>query len=281
MIDVNIAVNRYVDFGGDGSLLHLATANGFPPEAYRPLAHALAERMRVLGYRGRPLWTNGHPQEITSWHDLANDLLHDLAQLAPGSPAVGLGHSLGGIMTLFAALRQPELFRALILIDPVFMPRRMLPIIWLMRNLRLQRHIPLARSAARRRFHFTSADAALNHYRGRGVFAHMTPDSLAGYIEGGLRPNGNGGMTLTWSREWESRIFSLVPIDTWDAVTRVRLPILFIRGAMSDLIIDRTWTQLQRLLPHARFVELDGGHMIPFEQPQAVAQAALDFIDSL
>ena len=37
------------------------------------------------------------------------------------SGIVGIGHSLGGVTTMYAALQRPDLFRALVFIDPVFL----------------------------------------------------------------------------------------------------------------------------------------------------------------
>ena len=45
-----------------------------------------------------------------------------LSQTKP-APVIGVGHSIGAIVTLRAALRDPGKFRALVLIDPVlFVP---------------------------------------------------------------------------------------------------------------------------------------------------------------
>ncbi len=272
-------MDRYLDFGGSGPLVHLATANGFPPETYRPLAACLVRRQRVLGYRARPLWPQSQPYDIQNWRDLAQDMIQDLAALHPSAPVIALGHSLGGIMSLYAVLQHPERFSALVLIDPVILPRRMLPLIWLMRQLNQHHRSPLARRARRRRTQFESATTALQRYQGRGVFANFTPEALEGYIAGGLRSDEQGGMTLAWSAAWESRIFSLVPVDTWDAVAKVTIPLLLIRGKYSDLLIDRSWLQLQRHLPHAELVELEGSHMVPMEQPHVVAEVVQHFLD--
>lgn len=271
---------RYLHWNGSGPLIHLATANGFPPEAYAPLAAQLVARQRVVGYRSRPLWPDSHPYAMQTWRDLAADLLCDLQTVAPAGPVIGMGHSLGGIMTLYAALYRPERFRAVILIDPVIMPRALLPLLWALRQVGQHYRFPLAQQAMRRRTSFESAAAALERYRGRGVFADFTPEALAGYVAGGLRPDGNGGVTLAWSTAWESRIFALAPIDAWDAVARLRRPLLLIRGKTSDLIIDRSWAQLRRRLPHATLVELEGGHMVPMEQPAAVAATVQAFLDA-
>jgi pimeloyl-ACP methyl ester carboxylesterase len=268
----------YLHFGGQGPLIHLATANGFPPEAYRPLAELLTDRYRLAGYRCRPLRTDQPAETLRHWHELAADMLADLDHLAPDAPIIAMGHSLGGIMSVYAALWQPWRFRALILIDPVLLPRNWLPFIWLLRKLGYEAHSPLARGAARRRTRFPDQLAAFKRYQGRGIFADFTPAALQGYIEGGMCPHPAGGVTLAWPNTWESRIFALVPVDTWHAVGQLRLPFLLVRGRNSDLIIDRSWRRLQRCLPHARLLELPGGHMLPMEHPATVARAAAEFL---
>lgn len=264
-------VEHYLDFGGAGPLIHLAPANGFPPEAYRPFATALTAHYHVLGYRPRPLWAGSAPPDVRAWRDLARDMLADLERVADGL-AIGAGHSLGGILTLYCAVRRPELFRGVALIDPVLFPRHMLPVLWAGRRLGLHRRFPIARGAARRRDSFASIAEARARFEGRGIFAAFTPAALDGYLEGALRPAPGGGLTLAWPREWEAHIFSLIPVDTWDALGRLRVPLLLIRGTRSDLLIDRSWAELQRRLPHARLVEIEAGHMLPMEQPAAVAR---------
>jgi pimeloyl-ACP methyl ester carboxylesterase len=273
-------MERYITFGGHGPTIHLAPANGFPPEAYAPLAEPLTARFAVVGYRPRPLWPGTNPSELRSWHGLADDLLEDAARRG-GGPYLGAGHSLGGVVTLYAAVRRPDLFSGLVLIDPVVLPRHMLPLIWAMRRLGQDHRSGLAQGAARRRHRFASLDEARARYSGRGAFAAMQAEALEGYLAGGLRPDGQGGLSLAWPREWEARIFSLVPIDTWSALARLRVPLLIIRGRRSDLLIDRSWRLLRRLLPAAAMVELDGGHMLPLERPGETAAAMLEWAATL
>jgi len=272
-------MEHYLDFGGVGPPLHLAPANGFPPEAYRPLADALAPQFHVLGYRPRPLWPGSDPNSVSSWRDLATDMLADMQQRGEG-PFIGAGHSLGGIMTLYAAILRPDLFRGLALIDPVVFPRRMLLMLWAMRQIGQHHRSPIVQGAVRRRDRFASSDEARTRYTGRGVFAKLHPAALDGYLDGGLRPDGDS-VTLSWPKTWEAHIFSLVAIDTWDALSRLRLPLLIIRGAQSDLLTDRTWRQLRWHLPNARLVELEGGHMLPLEHPDAVAEVIREWATTL
>jgi pimeloyl-ACP methyl ester carboxylesterase len=266
----------YLDMGGpsDAPLLHLAPANGFPPESYRPLAMGLTPAFRVRGYRPRPLWPRSRPHDVRSWHQLADDLLLDLAALSD-KPVLGVGHSLGGILSLYCAVRQPERFCGLALIDPVVMPRRLLPLLWAMRRLGQQHRFPLAQGAARRRDCFASVEEAHARLSGRGAFADFTPAALAGYLEGALHPDPEGGLRLAWPREWEAHIFALVPLDSWDFLSRLRVPLLIIRGTRSELMIEASWQTLARRLPEARLVSIEGGHMVPMEQPAVVAEAIM------
>lgn len=263
-------MDAYLDFGGapGAPIMHLAPANGFPPEAYRPLAAALAPRYRVLGYRPRPLHPNTDPQAITSWHPLADDLGRAAARL-PG-PLLGFGHSLGAILTIYAALRNPGRFRALALCEPVLMPRRILFLLWLLRRFGQEWRFPLARSAARRREHFPDLAEARAHYGRRHFFDRFTPEALDGYLEGGLHPSSDGGLTLAWPRAWEAKIFSLVPIDAWDALSKLRIPVLIVRGNHSDLLTESSMRELRRI-PHVTVRALDAGHMLPMERPDDLA----------
>ncbi len=269
-------MDAYLDLGGASAapIIHLAPANGFPLEAYRPLATALAPHYRILGYRPRPLHPNTDPQAITSWHALAADL-GSAAQDLQG-PVLGFGHSLGAILTIYVALRNPGLFRALVLCEPVLMPRRILLPLWLMRQFQQEWRFPLARSAARRRDHFADVADARAHYGRRSFFANFTAAALDGYLEGGLRPAPTGGMDLAWPRAWEARIFALVPIDAWDALYKLRIPVLIVRGKSSDLLTEPTMHELRRA-PALQVIELDAGHMLPMERPVELAAQVLEW----
>ncbi len=74
------------EFGGDGPVLHIAHANGFPPGTYRPLAATLTDRYRVIGLPARPLWPGSRPEEINGWGPLAHELHAGAGRGGPGGP---------------------------------------------------------------------------------------------------------------------------------------------------------------------------------------------------
>jgi pimeloyl-ACP methyl ester carboxylesterase len=269
------------DFGGAGPVVHLAHANGFPPGTYRPLAETLTDRCRVIALPSRPLWPGSRPESAPDWHPLADDLIQGLDGLGLSKGGiVGVGHSMGGVLTLWAAVRRPDLFRAVVLIDPVMLPPAWLWTVRLLRWLGLRRRLPLVRGALRRRRTWPSRQACYEHYRGKSLFAAWPDASLRAYVEAGTRERADGGVELAYPPEWEAHIFATTPTDVWRAVPRLRTPALVIRGQGSDTFRPESQARMAGLVPQARFVVIPGaGHLVPMERPVETGAAIRDFLD--
>jgi pimeloyl-ACP methyl ester carboxylesterase len=186
---------------------------------------------------------------------------------------------MGGAYTLLAAVQRPDLFRALVLIDPVIMPPRILAVLWLMRRLGLSRRQSLVQGALRRRRTWPDRQACYNHYRSKRLFADWPETSLRAYVEAGMRLDQDGQVTLVYPPEWEAHIFATAPTDIWRYVPKLAIPLLVIRGERSDTFRLRAQRRMARLLPGARFVQIPGaGHLVPMERPAVTAAAVLDFL---
>ena len=100
----------------------------------------LKTEYHVFGMSLRPLWEAAKIEEVKDWTPFSDDLLQFLTTTAMSTPpltssqsssasansVIGVGHSIGGTVTLRAALRDPGKFRALVLMDPVlFVPKFM------------------------------------------------------------------------------------------------------------------------------------------------------------
>lgn len=85
-------------------IIHFSHANGFPAPVYRQLFAELSPDYD-MGY----LDMIGHDPRYPvtdSWPHLVEETLHTL-QARYTQPVIGVGHSLGGVITLLAALRRP------------------------------------------------------------------------------------------------------------------------------------------------------------------------------
>jgi len=266
----------FYDFGGNGPLVHFAHPNGYTPGCFQQLIWPLLPHFRVIAACHRPLWPGSRPEELQSWHTVAEDMLRffDQEQI---QDVIGIGHSLGAVATMYAALSRPEQFRSLVLIEPIFLPPAILQMV--ADKPELLNGIPVIKNTVRRRTHWPSRDAAFKHFRKKPVFQKWPDSTLLDYINHGMHQDASGEIVLTYSREWEVHIYSLPPMDVWQSIPAISHPTLAIRGAESDSLFQQAWQQWQELQPQARFVEVgNAGHMVLMERPQLLAETILDFL---
>lgn len=276
----------YFDYGGVGKPLHFLHANGYPPDCYKPLLELLKTEYHVFGMLLRPLWQDSKLEELPSWHPLSDDLLHFLASTPlSANGVVGVGHSIGAIVTLRAALRDPGKFKALVLIDPVlFVPRRL--ILWhIFRAIGLGDRVhPLIAGAKKRRRTFDDLETVFRGYRNRNIFRYMSNENLRIYIEGMTKPKPEGGYELVYSPEWEAQIYrtGLHDFDIWHDLPKLKVPTLFLRGAESDTFLENAAILVKQKQPRAKVEALEKStHILPLERPKAVFDMMQSFLKNV
>jgi pimeloyl-ACP methyl ester carboxylesterase len=270
----------HLDLGGGGLPLHFLHANGYPPGCYKSLLEVLQAQYHVFGMLLRPLWGNSNPIEVQDWKPFSHDLLQFIASAS--SPVIGVGHSIGAVVTLRAALRDPERFRALVLIDPVlFVPSFMLQ--WqLIRLLGLgDRLHPLIAGTKKRRRTFDDLEMVFRGYRKRSIFRYMSDANLQILIEGITRSTQHGSYVLVYSPEWEAQIYrtGMQDFDIWRGLPHLDIPTLFIRGAETDTFLESAAKFVRRKQPKARVETLEKStHMVPLERPKEVFDIMQSFL---
>ncbi|MCA1900412.1 MAG: alpha/beta hydrolase [Chloroflexi bacterium] len=275
------------DYGGEGAPLHFLHANGYPPECYKPLLELLKIRYRVFGMKLRPLWENTTPEDLDAWHPLSDDLLRFLNSNPSGvnKTIVGVGHSVGGVVTLRAALREPQRFRALILLDPVLFVPATLTAWKIVRDLKLgHKFHPKIKGALKRRRVFDNLDLVFQGYRSREVFKYMSDESLRAYIAGIVKPRAGGGFELAYSPEWEARIYltGLRDFDLWRGLPSLQIPTLIIRGAETDTFLENAAKLVKKKNPQIQVETLERcTHLLPLERPQEVFDLIWKFLEAL
>jgi pimeloyl-ACP methyl ester carboxylesterase len=272
----------YLDWGGQGPVFHFAHANGFPPGTYRSFVARLTDQFHVLGWESRPLWGAREAAQFRSWRELAGDLERFLNEMGLRG-IIGAGHSLGAVTSLFCAVADPGLFRALVLIDPVIIPAYMAPVVTVAKWLRLTSRAQPPSAARRRRVDWPNREALFRAYRAAPVFARWQEPFLRDYVTSGTVENPAGGVRLRYPREWEARIFETVPEDVWLAIPRLRhIPLLVLRGEYSTTYRRDTMRLMRWLLPRATFLEIAGAdHFVPMSQPEKTAVAIKAFLSRL
>lgn len=278
----------YDDFGGRGPILHFSHPNAYTPGCFRQFLAPFIERYHVLAAHHRPLWylsTGGvadQPEDYIEWDwdAVARDLLRFLDE-RDLEPVIGVGHSLGAVATMMAARMAPHRFRALALIEPVFLPPAILE--RLRENPRLSEERPIVHAALRRRDRWPNRQEAFDRFREKAVFGRWPDDCLWDYVNNGLHEDAaTGDVVLTFPRTWEARFYSRPPTNVWDEIPRISHPTLAIRATESDTLFPEAWALWQNLQPSATFVELDqAGHMLTAEAPLDTAAVVLHWLEDI
>lgn len=271
---------HWYDAGGDGPLLHFYHANAYPFGTYRLFLRELARRFHVFGLAHRATWDDaGAPPGHMEWTDYADDLIAFL-EATGMAPVIGAGHSLGAVATMLAAGKRPDLFRGLVLIDPVFFDTRF----WLAVRATpppLRRRSRLIAKTLARPDRFHSVEEGVEFHRSKRAFRRFPQEVLADFGAHGLVATADGDYRLAYPREWEAHIYGTPPY-VWRRLRAASLPILAIRGAWSDTLSEAAWRKWQRERPADTFVELaETGHLVPLEEPVRTAAVVADWVERL
>lgn len=260
--------------GGTGTPLVFLHANGFPPECYQPLLQLLATRYRTRAMYLRPLWPEAQPEDVDDWQILSRDLLRFLDEQG-WDKVIAVGHSMGAVAALRAALWAPERFAALALLEPVLLPRHVMLEWRLVRSLGLgERLHPLIPGALKRQREFASLESAFERYRARPIFRYFSDEALRIYIAGMTTGSPGKGFRLTYSPEWEARIYDTGVWndgDLWRGMPGLRVPTLMVRGLESDTFRESTSRALERSNAQVRIAVVERStHLLPLERPQRI-----------
>lgn len=271
----------HFDYGGAGTPLHFLHANGYPPECYKTLLEHLNEDHRLFGMKLRPLWENANRSELQDWHPYSDDLLRFLSDFEP-NPVIGVGHSIGGIVTLRATMREPKRFRAIVLLDPVFLIPPFLVMWNFFRAIGLGEKVhPLIPAAKKRRRTFDNLETVFRSYRTKPVFRYLDDESLRDYIAGITKPKPDGGYELVYTPEWETHIYmtGLRDFDLWRGLPDLEVPTLIIRGAETDTFLEKAEQLVKKKNPNIQVVTMQKAtHILPLEHPREVAEIIKDFL---
>ena len=272
-------MNKLVAFGGQGKQIHFAHANAYPVNTYTHFLKLFTEQFEVFGMRQRPCWPGSEPSSFSDWAQLGDDLI-EIFDANNMSSVIGLGHSMGGIVTLFAVNKRPDLFSSIILIDPVIMG---LDIITMMKQLPYEQQIannPMVQIAQNRRNSWENKTEALTYFESKSFFRKFTSEAKQTFIDHGLKESDNK-LTLSYSRDWEAKIYSSVP-DVWAELEKLNCPALIIKAEKSDVITtEKHWNMIKDVTKTATCIELkDAGHLIPQEKPVELKQAIMDFLNT-
>lgn len=267
----------YLDSGGEKTPLHFYHANGFPVSVYIPFMDKLADDYRVMGLsqRGQDSQTEGN----VTWLGAGLDLI-DFLDSKNLKEIIGVGHSIGAVATMMAACLRPDLFKKLILIDPVMLPYKYIAAMAFIRLIGKKELFVLAKRARARKNLWTSRTEAYEYFKGKKLFKNFEDEYIRSYVTYGLKEAEKGGVELVCPPDAEAKIFENYPLDAWLWPNKITTKTLIIRGEHSDVLFDGTIKRFCRKSKFASPYTVKGaGHLIPMEKPDEIIGLINKFVN--
>ena len=200
--------------------------------------------------------------------DFAQDCLNLMDHLG-WSKAVLMGHSMGGRNATWCAAENPDRLAALVLVD--YTPQN-------------------AATGANR---VATTVAGVPDYfgsiaQGMAYFGADASDPTARARFEAYLNKRDGGYVVKRDTIHRDRFRKLLAgqapgggPDMWDALARVRCPILAVRGTRSDMFAEDTVGRVRSINRHISLVQVDAGHDVGGENPGALLAEVGKFLESL
>lgn len=217
------------------------------------------------GWRGlawdMPGYGKSRQVEPVNFDGFAGALV-DLFDAAGLEQAVLVGHSMGGMIALQAAVRFPERISGLVLAccTPAFgAPAGPLQQAFLARRLG-----PLDDGATMREL----AVELIPTMVGPGADPVVVRDAVD--LMGRIAP-----------ASYRAAMRALLGFDQRAALPGLALPALVLAGRHDGVAAPAVLRRMAESLPAATYLEIDAGHLLPFEEPAAFAAAVREFLAGL
>jgi len=258
------------------AIIHFAHANGFPSGTYTKMLSLLQRQYEVVAIEKL-----GHDPRYPvdeNWQSLVKELADHVESIAD-EPVVGVGHSLGGILTFMAGYRKPQLFSKIIILDPPLVYGPLALPVFLAKKLRLMDRAKLVSQTKTRRARWSSREEAEAYFGRIPLFRRFDPDCLEDYVKYGTTAD-EEGVRLNFDVSTEARIFRTVPDNLTCLRRRLGVP-----GAL--IVGEHSSTPGGGLRPFARrhglYLERfkDGSHLFPLEYPERSALKIMETIEKL
>lgn len=251
------------------------SANGHALTTYDFFTPELAKRFNLFALENRAVWPSTTiDSEKPKWAAFVDDYLSFVQSrnLTDGK-LIHIGHSLGASIGMMAALKRPELFKQLVMIEPGSSPSYPVHMIYRLLPQQQRYRFKFISSTARRRNGWPSEEAFIKEMRTKTMYKNFSDQGMQSYARGGLVKK-DGEFTLKFDPAWEAHIFTDVPY-VLPTITKLQVPTLLVRAGNSHLfsqkVFDHYANIYQRKNPLISTAQIeDAGHLVIQERHEKV-----------
>lgn len=281
-IDIGDVELSVYEWQGEGDPVLLLHATGFHSRCWNqvvkqlPGRHIYAVDLRFHGHSG--------DEGEVDWNVLSQDIVLLIEQLDLNN-LVGVGHSIGGHLIARAAVRVPQRFKQLLLIDPVIVsPQDYVQFLEQTAAFSATDH-----PVSRRRNQWRDAQEMFQRFKDREPFNSWQPEVLRDYCDYALHPSSEEGYRqLLCDPINEASVYISQSGNEviHEELPRLQTPVTLMRAkftgtSITDLAASPTWPELASVIPDCREIYLPQmNHFIPMQDPALVARHIQDALHS-
>jgi len=212
----------------------------------------------LLGYGNN---TASYPRPM----QLADEakVLWPLLEGKPAGSVILVGHSFGGAVALHMVRTRPELFKAVLLFEPVAFHLLNTADTFLFQQVQHLSQQMLSVSAE------AAAELFIDYWQGAGYFSHL-PAVMQQKLS-----------TQVGKVAADFEALSTEPATLAHYAEAITCPVLLLSGEQSQLSAQRLASILAEALPVAEFMQMKTGHMGPVTDTELVNSVLLEFIQRL
>lgn len=249
-------------------IIHFAHANGFPAQTYNKLFSYLADDYEI-NYIERHAHNPNFPV-TNGWNSLAAELREEIKKHYH-QKIIGVGHSLGGILHFLVAVENPDLYKAIVLLDAPLISRLSAAGLKFLKRTKMIDKFSPAKATRFRRTVWQSKSEAFHHFRQKEKFQSFDEDVLRDYIEHGTIEDAEN-IKLLFNPQIEAEIYRTIPDNFVKFRGKLRVPTAYIGGTISR---EGRLARLAFMRKHfpINFYTIEGTHLFPFENPGETSDA--------
>jgi pimeloyl-ACP methyl ester carboxylesterase len=283
----NITISGW-DFGGEGELALLQHANGMCAAMWASVAQLLTPHYHVIALDARGHGDSEHlcvPDDY-AWSTFVDDMQQVAAlilqETGQSQIGLGLGSSYGGIVIAGTEAKFKGLFKRIVMLDP---PIHATPELVEQMGIDFatdgstQRQ-GLVEQTLKRKSIWPDRDTARTAWRNKPLFAAWHADGFSLYLDEGMRDRADGQVELKCDPTVEAHIFATTgSLGLLDYAPHVSVPVELVH-AVNGFFPSEFASHIAATFPNCQLSNLDGGHMLPLEVPQAVVDLVVATRDS-
>jgi len=252
---------HFLEWGSKGEEMLLLHSMMMDAHSFDSFSSTMQRDFRLLGLDLLGHGESDKPTESVSLEEHV-ELLRDVTLKRGFSKFILVGHSIGGILGIAWAAKHPEEITRLVLVD--IAPKDPT-------TPQVRTTVPVPES-------FRTLEEVRSYLRQR--YPKFTEEALENRMRYGVEKVQEGHYRLKVSLQTREMLWkSNIDVDLWPYVSRVKIPVLLVKGKESQTVSSASVELMRKMLSSFALVEIDGAtHMVPQDAPREFEKTVRSFI---